>query len=65
MKIKPMLASLGKEDLLKNKNYIFEAKLDGIRAICVKSSGRLKFFSRNGIDITKEYPEFEFIKNIL
>ncbi len=63
MNIKPMLADLGNEHILKNKNYIFEIKLDGIRAICFKNS-KLKFFSRNGIDITRQYPEFNFLKNI-
>ena len=62
--IKPMLAGLGNEHLLNNKNYIFEAKLDGIRAICVKENSKLRFFSRNGIDITKQYPEFDFLKKI-
>ena len=64
MNIKPMLAVLGSEHILKNKNYIFEAKLDGIRAICIKEDKKLKFFSRNGIDITKQYPEFDFFKKI-
>ena len=64
MSIKPMLADLGNEHILKNKNYIFEIKLDGIRAICFKNNNKLEFFSRNEIDITKQYPEFDFLKQI-
>ena len=64
MNIRPMLSGLGNEHILKNTEYIFEAKLDGIRAICVKEDKKLKFLSRNGIDITKQYPEFDFSENI-
>lgn len=58
-----MLADIGNENFLDKKNFIFEPKLDGIRAICYKN-GKLRFVSRNGIDITSKYPEFDFIKNI-
>ena len=54
-----MLASIGTQDLLDRKGYYFEAKLDGIRALCFKKN-KLKFTSRNGINITSKYPEFMF-----
>ena len=57
--MKPMLATPGNEDLLDKKGYYFEAKLDGIRALCFKKT-KLKFISRNGIVITDKYPEFDF-----
>ncbi len=64
MKYKPMLCSLGDTSDLKRKNYLYEPKLDGIRAICYVSSKGIKLMTRNGIDITHQFPEFKFIKNI-
>ncbi len=61
--MKPMLAVLGTEDLLDRKDYYFEPKLDGIRALCYKKT-KLKFTSRNGIVITDKYPEFDFFKDL-
>lgn len=58
-----MLAAMGTEDLLDRKDYLFEAKLDGIRALCFKRK-RLKFISRNGINITGKYPEFMFFDDL-
>lgn len=64
MSIKPMLAKEGEKNIINNDSYIFEPKLDGIRCICLKSKDKIKLLSRNGIDITKKYPEFDFQKNI-
>lgn len=64
MKYKPMLAKIGKHTLLDNKELIFEPKLDGVRALCEVSPEGMKFFSRNGIDITSRFPEFKFRKAI-
>lgn len=61
--MRPMLSRLSNEKILSSKEYIFEPKLDGYRALCFKNS-KLKFLSRNNLDITDEYPEFDFIKNI-
>ena len=61
--MKPMLAKVGTEDLLDRKDFYFEAKLDGIRALCYKKK-RLKFTSRNDINITNKYPEFAFYDNL-
>ena len=63
MTFKPMLATIGTEDLLSRKDYYFEAKMDGIRALCYKKT-KLKFTSRNGHTITKDYPEFDFFDSI-
>src|SRR3989344_4620540 len=61
--IKPMICKIGTLDLLDSKSHYFEPKLDGIRALCFKKT-KLKFISRNGIDITNKYPEFNFFNNI-
>jgi bifunctional non-homologous end joining protein LigD len=55
-----MLASTGTKALLKSTEYIFEPKLDGYRALCEKRAGTLRFTSRNGRDITSEFPELAF-----
>ncbi len=64
MKLKVMNASLGNKNDLKNKNYIFEPKLDGYRALCLFDGKKLKFVSRYDIDITENYPELNFAKNL-
>jgi bifunctional non-homologous end joining protein LigD len=61
--MKPMLCSNGTPELLDHKNFIFEPKLDGVRALCYKKT-KLKFTSRNDIVITEKYPEFDFFDNI-
>lgn len=55
--ILPMKAHIGALTDLDLKHMIFEPKLDGIRALCYANAA-LKFYSRNRIDITKDYPEF-------
>jgi DNA ligase D-like protein (predicted ligase) len=60
MKYKPMLAKIGKHTLLEDDTLIFEPKVDGIRALCEISPTCMKFFSRNGHDITAQFPEFQF-----
>ncbi|HYD03901.1 MAG TPA: non-homologous end-joining DNA ligase [Alphaproteobacteria bacterium] len=59
-----MFSSLGTENVLKSKEYLFEPKLDGFRAICAKQDGRMIFISRSGRDITRDYPEFKFSRRI-
>ena len=54
--IVPMLARAGalpREQL----QWAFEIKWDGVRAIAYCEPGRLRFESRNGLDITASYPE--------
>lgn len=59
MKLAPMLSSIGSLDDLNRPDFIYEPKLDGIRALCFVD-GHLRFFSRNGIDITHQFPEFNW-----
>ncbi len=62
--LKPMLL----EELDKpfnDKNYIYEIKFDGIRAIIYASPKSLTIYSRNGLNITHLYPELQIIKNLV
>lgn len=59
-----MLCMLGDTHDLTHKGYIYEPKLDGIRAICYMGPKGIKLITRNGIDITHQFPEFKFAKNI-
>ncbi len=61
--IAPMKAHIGTEKDLDRTNVIFEPKLDGIRAICYVNTA-LQFYSRNDINITRDYPEFDFRSSI-
>jgi bifunctional non-homologous end joining protein LigD len=54
--IKPMLASPC-DKAFNSKDWVFEIKWDGIRAILLKNKKNVKIQSRNGNDITKRYPE--------
>lgn len=59
-----MLCTLGDKHDLMLPGYIFEPKLDGIRALCFVSPKGMRFLTRNGIDITHQFPEFTFRKQI-
>ena len=39
-------------------DWLFEVKLDGIRAIAIKDGGRIQLFSRRPRELTAEYPQF-------
>jgi bifunctional non-homologous end joining protein LigD len=55
-RIQPMLAKLV-TDPPKKGEWAYEIKWDGIRAIAYIEGGRLRLESRNGNDITHQYPE--------
>ena len=57
-RIEPMLASASKV-LPKSKEYVFEVKWDGIRVILYWEADQLFVFSRNGRDITSQFPELQ------
>lgn len=59
-----MLAKTADKQILESKDYIFEPKIDGYRALCIKEKNKLKFISRTGHDITHNFTEFQFSKNI-
>jgi bifunctional non-homologous end joining protein LigD len=54
--IKPMLATLT-DAPFKNEAYIFEPKLDGIRILAYLQRADVTLLSRNGLDVTKKFPE--------
>src|SRR5690606_28820789 len=54
----PMLATLGTESSLNDDDdWSFEMKWDGIRAVATVEDGKVRYVSRNGIDLTASYPE--------
>src|SRR4051812_43388591 len=58
--IKPMLATLVDEPF-SDADWIFETKWDGFRAVCFLKNGKVRFVSRNQIDMTPQYPELASI----
>lgn len=52
----PMLATLTDQPF-SHENWVFERKLDGIRAICSRSGGRPRLWSRNHRTLDESYPE--------
>ncbi|MBG9375370.1 DNA ligase D [Panacibacter sp. DH6] len=53
--IKPMLASIAKT-AFDDKDWIFEVKWDGYRAVTEIKKGKISFYSRNGIDFSARFP---------
>jgi|SRR6187399_336079 len=52
----PMLATLADRPF-SSENWVFERKLDGVRAICSCSGGRPRLWSRNHRTLDESYPE--------
>lgn len=55
--IAPMLATPGSVDRLTAARWAFEGKYDGHRMLVEADHGRLRLRSRNGRDVTAEYPQ--------
>jgi bifunctional non-homologous end joining protein LigD len=51
----PMLASLA-DAPFEDSAWVFEPKMDGIRAIALITERRVTLLSRRGLDLTKQYP---------
>lgn len=62
--VSPMLLSES-EVIPSKKNYIYELKYDGIRAIIYVVNKNISIYTRNKKDITHLFPELEKIKNIV
>lgn len=61
---KPMLATITKTPF-DDKEWLFEIKWDGYRAIAEIKKQKLKFYSRNGIDFSQRFPAvFSALKKI-
>jgi bifunctional non-homologous end joining protein LigD len=54
-KMRPMAASSAAKPF-DGDDWIFEPKMDGIRILAFIEKGRVQLFSRNGNDLTKQYP---------
>jgi len=62
--IKPMLAK-ETDEAFDNKDWLFEIKWDGYRAISEIKNGNVKLYSRNGISFESRYPVvFNALKKI-
>src|SRR5215510_517910 len=53
--IQPMLATTVDKPF-SSKDWLFELKLDGYRAIAELRKGRLLLYSRNGLSLLRKYP---------
>lgn len=62
--ISPMLAKLASLPA-DDANYAYEIKWDGIRALAYIDGGRIRLVSRNGNDITAQYPELKALGSAL
>ncbi|MGE0010118.1 MAG: non-homologous end-joining DNA ligase [Candidatus Babeliales bacterium] len=63
-KYAPMLAEIGSQDDLARKDLIFEPKLDGYRVI-VHVGKTFELISRNGNDMTMQFPELESVQDAI
>jgi bifunctional non-homologous end joining protein LigD len=54
--LEPMKAHL-EDELPDGPDWLYEVKLDGIRAVAVKDGPQVRLFSRRPRDVTDEYPE--------
>lgn len=61
----PMLATLGSVDRLTAAQWSFEGKYDGYRLLVEVDHGRLRLQTRNGRDVTREYPQLQAIADDL
>jgi DNA ligase D-like protein (predicted ligase)/DNA ligase D-like protein (predicted polymerase)/DNA ligase D-like protein (predicted 3'-phosphoesterase) len=55
--LRPMLATHGTVEKLKAAQWAFEAKWDGYRLLVDADHGQLRLRSRNGRDLTAEFPQ--------
>lgn len=62
----PMLASRGTPpDVDGDRDWAFEMKWDGIRAICAVGGGQVRLVSRNGNDMSDRFPELAELSEAL
>jgi bifunctional non-homologous end joining protein LigD len=61
----PMLATLGSVDKLNGRQWAFEGKFDGYRMLVEVDGGRLRLQTRNGRDVSREYPQLQQLATIL
>ncbi len=61
----PMLATLGSVDRMTSEQWAFEGKFDGYRMLVEANHGTLRLQTRNGRDVTREYPELQSLAEAL
>lgn len=59
--LEPMLAR--QKDAVPSGEYLYEIKWDGLRALIVIEGESLKIFSRNGNEITAQFPQLQVVLN--
>ena len=52
-------------ELFNDKNFLYEIKFDGIRALIYVSKNSFKILSRNGTNLTNKYPELNKIQKLV
>ena len=62
--IKPMLGRLAREPF-DSPNHIFELNWDGMTALAFVEGGELKLCSRNGRNITSQFPELADVTTLV
>src|SRR5260370_18275458 len=63
-RVEPMLATLSNRPF-SDRNWLFEIKWDGVRALARIENGALVLRSRTGVDIAKRYPELASLPKAL
>lgn len=61
----PMLATLGSVDRMTAGQWAFEGKFDGYRMLVEANQGKLRLQTRNGRDVTGEYPRLQSLAHDL
>src|SRR5215471_12534399 len=59
--ITPMLAQIGRGKPPSGKDWLYEIKWDGVRALCYIDNGKLRMVSRNGNIMDRQYPELSIL----
>ena len=62
--IKPMLGRMAREPF-DSPNHIFELKWDGMRALAFIEGVDLELFSRNGRNVTTQFPELADLPSLV
>ena len=61
--IKPMLAQTAQSPF-DSEDHLFEIKWDGIRCVAFVEGGALRLQSRQGIEITRQFPELSSLRRL-
>src|SRR5947199_6937665 len=53
----PFMLPVLVDEVPEGPDWVFELKLDGVRVLALRAHGRARLCSRNGLDVTGQYPE--------